>query len=164
MPRGIPNKKPTPVLDPLFANADVVLGFKRLTPEAQTPRYQSEGAACFDLHAVNQAVVCPHGATTFSTGLAFDIPAGFVLKVYSRSGHGFKNGVRLANVVGVVDSDYTGELMVRLHNDSPEAFFVFPGDRIAQAMLERMPTVQLVEIDVLKETARGAKGFGSTGK
>lgn len=83
--------------------------------------------------------------------------------IYSRSGHGFKHGVRLANAVGVIDSDYRGEVQVKLVNDGGMPFYVNKGDRIAQAMLVPVQQFQLAEVEDLSETARGAGGFGSTG-
>ncbi len=100
---------------------------------------------------------------TFRTGLAFEVPHGHVLKVFSRSGHGFKYGVRLANGTGIIDSDYRGELMVCLKNDGPEPMVVHHGDRITQAMLVPIPQVELIEVQELSDTERGAGGFGSTG-
>lgn len=147
------------------------LKFKKLHGSAQTPRHATPGAACFDLHAVlEDDVHLNHGLTVhpgtsevIRTGLAFEVPAGFVMLVYSRSGHGFKNGVRLSNSVGVIDSDYRGELKVALQNDGRAKFKVANGDRIAQAMLMPVPVVDLVEVDELSVTARGIGGLGSTG-
>ena len=145
----------------------IELGVKKLHENAIIPKYQTPGAACFDLHALvlddKTTIIPARGALQIRTGLAFEIPDGYVLKVYSRSGHGFKNGLRLANSVGVVDSDYKGEVQVKIHNDSNERFTVKHGDRIAQAMLERVDQVRLVEVESLSESERGAGGFGSTG-
>jgi dUTP pyrophosphatase len=163
------------------------LKVKRLHPDAVLPKYATEGAACFDLAAVGV-----HGLTmaeteflhrrgywddgvaiiggrqhdnsyTFRTGLAFEVPPGWVMLIYSRSGHGFKNDVRLSNCVGVIDSDYRGEVSVKLRCDGAANMRIQGGDRIAQAMLVQVPQVQLVEVDELTDTARGAGGFGSTG-
>lgn len=144
-----------------------LLGVKRLTDTAILPAFATAGAACFDLHADLRAdgynQVYFRESEVIRTGLAFDIPKGYALMVYSRSGHGFKNDVRLANCVGVIDSDYTGEVKVKLTIDNDGGFIVSHGDRIAQAMLIKLPCVQLVEVDELKTTERGANGFGSTG-
>lgn len=142
---------------------------KKLHPDAILPKYATDGAACFDLHVcapdtVPLAMGQEAGAATFSTGLAFEIPKGHVMLVYSRSGHGFKHGLTLANSVGVIDSDYRGELMVRLtttHGYAPLP--VGHGDRIAQAMILPLPAVELEEVAELTDTERGAGGFGSTG-
>ncbi|MEN9887220.1 MAG: hypothetical protein RL758_1798 [Pseudomonadota bacterium] len=153
------------------------LKIKKLDPAAQLPRYATEGAACFDLHAlavddlrhtgshveIGQPVLC-------RTGLSFEVPAGHVMMIFSRSGHGFTHGIRLANCVGVIDSDYRGEVMVKLTQDpvfdevmDELSAFIKPGDRIAQAMLVALPSAELVEVDELEATDRGSGGFGSTG-
>lgn len=100
------------------------LKVKKLHGKAILPTYGTAGAACFDLYALDDGSQQYGGlpiqfreACTFRTGLSFEIPDGYVMHVYSRSGHGFKNGVRWANSVGVVDSDYVGEVMVCLAND-----------------------------------------------
>lgn len=169
---------------------DATLKVKRLHPDAVIPQYATDGSACFDLHAVGvggltnaewevfekKAHLMRPGVTrytelepgepqTFATGLAFEVPAGHVLLIFSRSGHGFNHNTRLANCVGVIDSDYRGEVMVKLRNDGGGNFSprIQTGDRIAQAMLVPIPRVQLVEVDELSDTARGAGGFGSTG-
>lgn len=140
------------------------LKIKKVLPEAILPVYGTAGAACFDLHAANCGTITNTMPALIRTGLAFDIPEGYVMHIYSRSGHGFKHGVRLSNCVGVIDSDYVGEVMVRLTCDDPlGGFRVQPGDRIAQAMLVPVSQVSFVEVEELKETERGAGGFGSTG-
>lgn len=83
---------------------------------------------------------------------------------YSRSGHGFKNGIRLCNSVGVIDSDYRDSVKVRLVNDSYVPFSINPGDRILQAMIIPVPSIDLVEVEELSDTERGIGGLGSTGK
>lgn len=147
--------------------APTLLGVKRLTDSAILPAFATAGAACFDLHADLRAdgynQVYFRESEVIRTGLAFDIPEGYALMIYSRSGHGFKNDVRLANCVGVVDSDFTGEVKIKLTIDNEEGFIVEHGSRVAQAMLIKLPSVQLVEVEELKTTERGANGFGSTG-
>lgn len=141
------------------------LKIKRLHPDAVIPQYQSSGAACFDLHAVMNEPAFVSGASplTVRTGLAFEIPPGYVLLVYSRSGDGFNRDVRLANCVGVIDSDYRGEVQVKLTGDYSAMMSVEPGQRIAQAMLVAVPDVTIEEVIELSDTERGANGFGSTG-
>ena len=142
---------------------------KKLHPDAILPRYATDGAACFDLHCfapdtVPSLMGQEVGSATFPTGLAFEIPQGHVMLVYSRSGHGFKHGISLANSVGVIDSDYRGELMVRL--STAPGYPPLPvghGDRIAQAMILPIQAVELEEVAELTDTERGAGGFGSTG-
>lgn len=150
------------------------LKVKRLHPEAVIPKYATAGAACFDLHALlespnalayGERVESGAGAATvFRTGLAFEVPPGWVMLIFSRSGHGFKNSVRLSNCVGVIDSDYRGEVQVKLKADEFGGLTVHHGDRIAQAMLVQVPQVQLVDVNELSHTERGTAGFGSTGK
>ena len=141
--------------------------FKKVHPAAILPKYQTAGAACFDLHACNNGAVLTGMPVSFRTGLSVEIPDGHVMLVFSRSGHGFKNDTRLANCVGVIDSDYRGEIMVRLTRDDcdtgAEILAANPGDRIAQAMIVPLPRVEIVEVDELSGTERGAGGFGSTG-
>ncbi len=147
------------------------LNVKKLHTEATIPRYSTAGSACFDIHALIEGdihgedalVLRPDGQVIIHTGLAFQIPEGHVMLVYSRSGHGFKNGVRLSNATGVIDSDYRGELHVALHNDGRARFTVRHGDRIAQAMIVPVHQVEMVECEDLTITARGTGGLGSTG-
>ena len=165
-------------LQTLIFTMKQTIKIKPIHPAAVIPEYKTAGAACFDLHAIVEApdqlgatgvdgasiTIAPGNAATFRTGLTFEIPEGWVLKIFSRSGHGFKDGVRLANGTGVIDADYRGEVQVALHNDHRgKRFTVRHGDRIAQAMLERAEQHEIVVVDELSTTARGTAGFGSTG-
>lgn len=140
----------------------------KLHPDAVIPKYATPGAACFDLHASltwGTCVVSLDEPEVIDTGLAFEIPQDHVMLIFSRSGHGFKNDVRLANCVGVIDSDYRGEVKVKLTCDSQDNILrVNHGDRIAQAMILPAQQVSFLEVDELSDTERGADGFGSTGK
>lgn len=149
---------------------------------ARLPKYGSNGAACFDLFAakVVSYKLAEGGSTslfdniTLDTGLKFDIPEGWVMRVYSRSGHGFNVGVRLCNSTGIIDSDYTGNVKVKLVADMElgKEFLrclandVDEGKAIAVAQAEIAPVeyVSFAFGTVDKETARGANGFGSTDK
>lgn len=136
---------------------------KKLHPDALMPQYGSDGAGCFDLHCVNGGFVTNY--LVFETGLAFEIPEGHVMLVFSRSGHAFKSDTRLSNCVGVIDHDYRGEVRVKLRCDSNiNALAVKPGDRIAQAMIIPYPKVEFDWTDELSDTERGDGGFGSTGQ
>lgn len=151
---------------------------QKLHPDAVVPYQATQGAACFDLCAIgvtrhqqtNAWRVLPSEPIVFRTGLAFEIPPGWAMLIYSRSGHGFRNAARLSNAVGVIDSDYRGEVMVSVHCDAvlgmqrPEPLIVRPGDRIAQAMLVQVPDVRFVVVDELGKTKRGTGGLGSTGQ
>jgi dUTP pyrophosphatase len=146
---------------------NIKLKIKKLTSDAFTPKYATDGAAAFDLHAINLppdgSVITAGSPVVLHTGLSFEIPHGWVMLVNSRSGHGFKNDVRLANCQGVIDSDYRGEVMVKLSADQ-KPFTVHNGDRIAQAMILQCPQVEFEEVEELSNTERGAGGFGSTDK
>lgn len=143
---------------------------KKLHPDAIIPKYATPGAACFDLHAIGggQEHNNVRGARVFDTGLSFEIPEGHVMLVFSRSGHGFNYGVRLSNCVGVIDSDYRGEVKVSLRADAPLLRDAGNGigghgSRIAQALVIPIQQVSFIEADELSATERGQAGFGSTG-
>lgn len=140
------------------------LRVQRLTDSAVIPTYGSEGAACFDLYADDTIAINGDGASVIPTGLAFEVPDNHVMLVFSRSGHGFKNGVRLSNCTGVIDSDYRGEVKVALRNDSKMMYVVNKGERIAQALLFPVARYEFIDAEKLSDTARGQAGFGSTGK
>ena len=145
------------------------ISVKKLHPNAMIPKFASHGAACFDLHMLGEEVGShvDSGARYFTTGLSFEIPAGYVMLIFSRSGHGFRQAMRLSNCVGVIDSDYRGEIKVALRFDGDDNATEFPiikyGDRIAQAMILPTAGIELVEVDELSKTDRGTGGFGSTG-
>jgi dUTP pyrophosphatase len=144
------------------------LKIKKLHPDAVVPVYATEGAACFDLHAICAGPNTPihqGQGVNMRTGLAFEIPPGHVMLVFSRSGHAFKHDTRLANCVGVIDSDYRGELTVRLTSDGSitDVLRINPGDRIAQARVVPFPRVEFELAQDLGVTERGLGGFGSTG-
>lgn len=146
------------------------LKIKPLSPkigrEIPTPYYATPGSAAMDLHAcIDQAVVVPAGGrAVIPTGLAIALPsADYVALVYARSGLGIKHGIAPANCVGVIDSDYRGEIKVGLQNSGSEDYTVQPGDRIAQLMIAPVLQARLTLVDELDDTQRGAGGFGSTG-
>ena len=128
------------------------------------PKFATPGAACFDIYSSSGGIVKSHQSALFNTGLAFELPPRFVMLVFSRSGQGFNYGIRLANSVGVIDSDYRGELKVKLYNDSDVDYLVVEGDRIAQAMVLPLPNITFYETDELSNSERGTGGLGSTGK
>jgi dUTP pyrophosphatase len=142
----------------------LALAFKRVHPAAIAPKYATDGSGCFDLFTLTDGAIDPLGSTVVDLGLSFEVPQGYTMLVMSRSGHGFNFGIRLANGVGVIDSDYRGAVKVALASDNAHQVFRFAaGDRIAQAMLVPTPLVHLIEVDELSQTERGAGGFGSTG-
>ena len=140
---------------------------KRLDPRVQLPAYQTPGAAAMDLAALLDApvTIAPRQLVSIPTGLAIALPdAGWVALVFARSGLGIKHGIALSNGVGVIDSDYRGELKVGLTNLSDEPYTIQPGDRIAQLMVVPVGQAAVHELEELPPTDRGAGGFGSTGK
>lgn len=142
----------------------ITVNIQKLVPEAKLPTYGTEGAACFDFYALEPGIVSNRVPSVFRTGLAIEVPQNRVLHIYSRSGMGFKQGIRLVNCVGVIDSDYRGEIMVGLIMDKEIPFHrVEAGDRIAQGIIMPVPRIQFNEVEQLSSTMRGEKGLGSTG-
>lgn len=142
-----------------------MLKVKRLNELAKLPQYASLGAACFDISAAIDEAVCvvPGEAIVVPTGLSVEVQEGFALMLYSRSGHGFKNNIRLSNCVGIIDSDYRGEIMASIYNDGHSQFEIQPGDRILQGFVVSAQQIEIEEVSELTETERGTGGFGSTG-
>jgi dUTP pyrophosphatase len=140
--------------------------FRRLRPDAIVPRYQTAHAAGMDLHAaIDTPVVIEAGeAAAIDTGLAMAIPPGFEGQVRPRSGLAAKHRVTLTNAPGTVDADFRGSVLVLLINHGREPFRVLPKDRIAQLVIAPVVQAEIEEVDALPETARGAGGFGSTGR
>jgi dUTP pyrophosphatase len=141
------------------------LFFKRLHPQAALPARATPGSAGLDLSArLDSALTVPaRGRAVVGTGIAAEIPAGTVGLVFGRSGLGIKRGITPANAVGVIDSDYRGEIMVGLANHSDEDYAVNPGERIAQLVLVPAVMAEPAEREELTETGRGEGGLGSTG-
>ena len=144
----------------------LTVNIKKLSPDAIIPSFGSEQAAGADLYAcINEPIVIPSGACkVIPTGIAMEIPAGFAGFVHARSGLATKRGLAPANKVGVIDSDYRGEIMVALFNHSPDDAEIAPGERIAQIVIMPVSPVEFCETDELDKTSRGSGGFGSTGK
>ncbi|WP_087864467.1 dUTP diphosphatase [Comamonas thiooxydans] len=147
-------------------------------PLATVPQYQTAGAACFDLHALIPDDTDPANPVpgtpiaiqsghvrTFRTGVIFDLPPGWRIDGFGRSGAWFKANVRLGNCVCKLDQDFRGELMLSLHNMGPEPFVVENGDRIAQAEINPVyrAVFSVVSQEQLTRTDRGANGLGSSG-
>ena len=143
----------------------VEVKIKKISPNAVLPTYGTEDAAGADLSACLFAPITIDPGQTFvvKTGLTMEIPEGYVGLIYARSGLATKRGLAPANKVGVIDSDYRGEIMVALYNQSELPQKIEPGERIAQLVIA--PYLQGVfnEVDELSDTTRGAGGFGSTG-
>ena len=140
---------------------------KKLNENATVPARATEGSAGADLYAVCESdfiEIPPHETVLVHTGFAFEIPDGFVGLVFARSSLGTKRGLAPANKVGVIDSDYRGEVMVSLHNHSNTLQRIDNGERIAQIVIVPFLKADFVLSDELDDTERGAGGFGSTGK
>ena len=139
---------------------------KKLDSRAILPTHGSPDAAGYDLYACLDAdvTVPPHVTVQIGTRLSLALPEGTFGAVFARSGLAAKEGLRPANCVGVCDSDYRGEYVVALHNDSDAPRVIRYGDRIAQLVLLPYLPMEFEEVDALGETERGAGGFGSTGK
>ena len=141
--------------------------FRKLNDKAITPSYGSAAAAGADLYACTggEAVKFAPGETRMiHTGIAMQIPYGLVGLVYARSGIATKRGLAPANKVGVIDSDYRGEIFIGLHNISSKTYEITPNQRIAQLIIMPILYTGITETDHLNETERGQGGFGSTGK
>ena len=142
------------------------IAVKKVRPNAILPTYGSAEAAGADLYAcLDEAVIIEAGETVFiPTGIAMEVPKGCAGLVYARSSLGAKRGLAPANKVGVIDSDYRGEISVVLHNHGKVAQIVAPGERIAQLVITPVLTPAYEEVEELTDTSRGTGGFGSTGK
>lgn len=141
------------------------ISVKKLREGARLPSYGSKEAAGADVYAcLEQPVTILPGETVFvPTGIALEVPVGCAGLIFARSGLACKRGLAPANKVGVIDSDYRGEVVVALHNHSGEAYTVSGGERIAQLVITPVITPEYKEVDTLTDTDRGVGGFGSTG-
>ncbi len=142
------------------------MNIKKLNEKATLPTYGSEFAAGADLYACEDGdvTIVPHETRLIHTGLAMEIPEGLVGLIYARSGLASKRGLAPANKVGVIDSDYRGEIMVALHNHGEKEQTVANGERIAQIVFAPYMTAVFTPVDELSDTVRGEGGFGSTGR
>ncbi|HEY0254094.1 MAG TPA: dUTP diphosphatase [Kofleriaceae bacterium] len=139
---------------------------KKLRPDAVIPSYQTAKAAGLDLcAAIDQPIAIePHARAAITTGLAIELPDGFEAQIRPRSGLARDHLVTCLNSPGTIDADYRGPVTILLINHGREPFVVKPGDRIAQMVIAPVVQAELVEVTELSDTARGAGGFGSTGR
>lgn len=144
--------------------------FKKMPTEKgnliENPKYATDGSACFDLvcNIDEEIIATPGSITKIPTGIAIEIPSNeYVALVFARSGLASKSGISLANSVGVVDSDYRGEIFVPLINNSKVDYTFKQGDRVAQLGIFPVIMTNLIETNELNDTKRGSGGFGSTG-
>lgn len=141
------------------------VNIKRLSETAVLPTRGSLSAAGYDLYAdVEAEKIAPGETVKIPVGVAMEIPEGYFGGIFARSGLSTKEGLRPANCVGVIDSDYRGPILVPLHNDSDTVREVVKGEKIAQMVILPYLTVEFEEVAELEETQRGEGGFGSTGK
>lgn len=142
------------------------ISVKLLRPGARVPTYGTEASAGADLYACMQdkVEVGPGQSAMIPTGIAMEIPKGYAGLVFARSSMGAKRGLAPANKVGVIDSDYRGEIRVVLYNHSGEPQSIEPGERVAQLLIVPVFTPGFQEAEKLSDTGRGTGGFGSTGK
>ncbi len=142
------------------------MNIKKMNDQAIVPTYGSVASAGADLYACEDTpvTILPAETKLIHTGIAMEIPEGLVGLVYARSGLASKRGLAPANKVGVIDSDYRGEIMVALHNHGTEPQTVEAGERIAQIVFAPYMAADFTVVDELNDTARGVGGFGSTGK
>lgn len=142
------------------------INVKKLNDLAKLPTRGSEYAAGYDLYAATSynIEIQPHTTVKIGTGLSFELPQGTFAAIFPRSGIATKRGLRPANCVGVCDSDYRGEYIVALHNDTNEVQIIEPQERIAQMILLPFVEMSFNEVNELSDTVRGEGGFGDSGK
>lgn len=142
------------------------LNIKKLNENAKVPTYGTDYSAGADLYCLcgESVTVAPHSTVMLHTGLAAEIPEGYCGLVFARSGLASKRGLAPANKVGVVDSDYRGELMVAIHNHTDMPAVIEGGERIAQLVIVPFLKAEFELVDELSSTERGTGGFGSTGR
>lgn len=145
--------------------ARIDVSIKRLDPSVELPQYAYEGDAGLDLRANESVDIAPYERVLIHTGIAIALPDGYAGFVQPRSGMALKRGLSIVNTPGLIDAHYRGELMVIAINlDAHEPIHIERGERIAQLVIQEVPTVHLVEVDELDSTDRGAGGFGSSGE
>ena len=149
-----------------YVISSVNIGVKKMSPLAKLPTRGSDYAAGYDVYAATDQTIAipPHSTVKIGTGLAFEICPGTFLGIFARSGIATRRGLRPANCVGVLDSDYRGQCIVAVHNDTDFIQYVDPQERIGQIIL--LPFVEMIfnEKDELSDTTRGAQGFGASGR
>lgn len=147
-----------------MSSENITVPIKRLDPSVELPSYAYEGDAGLDLRSSEDVTLQPNERRLVSTGLAVAIPDGYAGFVQPRSGLALREGLSMANTPGLIDAHYRGELKVCAINlDSSKPIRIERGERIAQLVIQKVPTVRLIEVQDLNETDRGAGGFGSSG-
>ena len=140
-----------------------VLKIKLLHKNAQLPKFGTDGSAGMDFYLPRPETFIPNETRLVPLGIAVEVPKGHMLIVAPRSSTGIKTPLRMTNSIGVIDSDYRGEINAVFDNTSNEAYIAHEGDRLVQGILVEVPKVLIQEVEELTETKRGVGGFGSTG-
>lgn len=138
------------------------LNFKKLHPDAKVPSYAHSHDAGFDMYATEDVHFEPGARMRVPTGLAFEIPDGYVGLVWDKSSLSFNHGLKTMG--GVIDSGYRGEIIIGLYNFSDTAYTIKKGEKVAQILIQKIEQVSFTETDELSDTTRGEGGWGSTGK
>lgn len=139
---------------------------KKFNENATTPTYGSEKAAAFDIYSGEQVTILPGETIAVETHLGFDLPEGYYLQLYPRSGLSYTSKIRIANSCPVIDEDYKGSIKIILDNimtKFPNPYIINKGQRIAQGIVRKVDQVEFEEVIELSETERGTNGFGSSG-
>lgn len=138
------------------------LKIKKIHPDAVIPKFAHEGDAGMDIFSIEKVEIKPDDRVQVKTGLAFEVPDGFVGLIWDKSGLSHKHGLKTLG--GVLDSGYRGELMVGITNLSKETYILERGHKVAQMLVQKIEHPEIVEVETLSDTKRGKGGFGSTGK
>ena len=141
-----------------------VVKFKKMDEKAKEPVYGSENANGADLFALNDYTINPGKTVKIQTGIALELNDDYAGFIMARSGMACKRGLAPANKVGLIDTDYRGEIIVALHNHGEETQIIRSGDKVAQLVIIKLPQANFIEVEELDKTERGDGGFGSTGK
>lgn len=143
----------------------MIVKVKRFDSKVKLPTYGTAGSNGFDLYVPKTRVIrAKKQSVEVPLGVGFEIPRGYALLLLPRSSVGTKTPIRMSNSVGLIDSDYRGEVRAFFDNLSDEDYVINPGERVVQGVLVKVPTATLVEAEELETTERGTKGYGSTGK
>lgn len=140
------------------------INIKRLSQDVNIPKYQTSGSVGFDLESRDNLILKAGKSSLISTGLSFELPEEYEIQIRPRSGLALKHLITVLNSPGTIDSDFRGELKVILINHGKNDFEIKVGERIAQAIVNKVEIVTLVDVETLSTTNRDSKGFGSTGK
>lgn len=143
----------------------MVVKIKKMSDTAIIPEKATEGSAGYDIYVDSDKPIeiPPHETIMIPSGIAMEIPDGYFGAIYPRSGISTKRGLRIANCVGVIDSDYRGPIGLPIHNDGRFTQTIEPYERVAQIIFQKYDDVSIVEVNELSKTERGYNGFGSTG-